>query len=183
MVIREQSMTVEEFWEVYAEKTYELVGGRVVEVPASGFVATITARRIAARLGDFVDAHDLGDVTSADGGFMLSPHDLRIPDAAFISKAKIQKLTDPNKFIPFPPDLAVEVVSPTNLASEIREKIDLYFAAGTQLVWIVYPELRKVDVHFPDGTARTIDEAGTLDGGDVLPGLQIAVSAIFPAAE
>ncbi len=173
-------MTVEEFWDRYAGQLYELVHGRAIEVSPSGVLASIVARRVGAALGAFVDAHRLGEVTTADGGYWLSPHDLRVPDAAFISTSKLQTLAEPDKYAPFAPDLAVEVVSPGNTASEIREKIDLYFAAGTQIVWIIYPELRKVDVHSPDGTARSIGSDGRLDGGSVLPGLQIAVADLFP---
>ncbi len=89
-------------------------------------------------------------------------------------------VTEPQKYIPFAPDLAVEVVSPGDSASETRDKVDLYRAAGTRLIWVIYPSLRKVDVYLPDGTSYQVAEEGTLDGGDVLPGLQIPVSRLFP---
>ncbi|NDJ77052.1 MAG: Uma2 family endonuclease [Chloroflexi bacterium] len=180
MVVQTQVLTVDEFWQRYAGQMVELVEGRVVDMTPSGVLASIVARRVGAALGAYVDAHDLGEVTTADGGFQLTEHDLRVPDAAFISAAKMVELREPEKFAPFAPDLAVEVISPGNTASEMRKKIDFYFAAGTRLVWIIYPELRKVDVHYPDGTAFSVDQAGILDGGDVVPGLQLPVSALFP---
>lgn len=182
MAVEEKLMTVQDFWDAYAGQLYELVQGRAVKVAPSGMLASVIGGNVFAALHSFVTANNLGVVTMADGGFQLTPHDVRAPDAAFVSHARLQNRPVPEKFAPFAPDLAVEVVSPGNTAHEIREKIDLYFKAGTRLVWIVYPELGKVDVHYPDGTARSIDTSGTLDGGDVLPGFQIEIASLFPPA-
>jgi Uma2 family endonuclease len=173
-------MTVDEFWARYADLPYELVRGEAIQVAPSGIQASVIGGNVFAALHAFVKANDLGVVTPADGGFQLTPHDLRAPDVAFITREKLQTLAEPEKFAPFAPDLAVEVVSPGNSASEIREKIDLYFAAGTRLIWIIYPDLRKVDAHSPDGTARSIGADGVLEGGELLPGLLIEVASLFP---
>ena len=78
------------------------------------------------------------------------------------------------------PDLAVEVISPSNEAADTRLKIRQLLDAGTALVWIVYPDLRIVDAHTQDG-ATTLNEEDTLSGGDVLLGFEIPVREIFPA--
>ena len=77
------------------------------------------------------------------------------------------------------PDLAVEVISPSNEAADIRLKIRQLLDAGTALVWIIYPNLHIVDVHTQDG-ATSLNAADTLSGGDVLPGFEIPVREIFP---
>jgi Uma2 family endonuclease len=181
MAVQAKSMTVEEFWEHYAGKLYELVRVEIVQVTPTGISHGAVTRRIGTLLGVFVDAHGLGEVVGAETGFWLTPDTLRAPDCAYISTEKMSSLTEAERYAPFAPDLAVEFVSPGDTASDIRDKVDLYRAAGTRLVWVIYPALRKVDVYLPDGTAREVGAQGTLDGGDVLPGLQNAVKDVFPA--
>lgn len=83
------------------------------------------------------------------------------------------------------PDLAVEVVSPSNRKREMLDKVESYLASGTKLVWLVYPTIKVGDVYRlnDDGSIniRKITVDGTLDGEDVLPGFSLRVSAIFPA--
>jgi Uma2 family endonuclease len=178
MVVHEKLMTVEEFWAVYAGQPYELVGGRIVEVTPAGFSHGTITRRVGALLGAFVDAHGLGEVVGAETGFWINEHTLRAPDCAFVCQEKLVSITEADKYAPFAPDLAVEVVSPGDNASDIRDKVSQYRTAGTRLIWVIYPSIRKVDVYLPDGTSY---EAGSmLDGGDVLSGLQLAVADLFP---
>ena len=181
MAVQEKQLTVEAFWADYAGKPYELVEGRVVKVSPSGTSASRIAARILVKLGSFVLEHNLGDVTGADGGYRLSPSTLRAPDVAFFGTAKLGLLTEPEKYAPFAPDLAVEVVSPGDSASEVQGKAALYLEAGTAQVWVVYPERRAVVVHYPDWTSRTLRRQDTLDAGDLLPGFQVAVADLFPA--
>jgi Uma2 family endonuclease len=181
MAVQEQLLTVEAFWDQYAGKPYELIHGRVVEVTPTGLAHGAVIPRVGTLLGAFVDANGLGEVVGAETGFWLGPHTLRGPDCAYIRQEKFASVTEPEKYVPFAPDLAVEVVSPGDTASDIRDKVDLYRAAGTRLVWVIYPSLRKIDVYLPDGTSYEVKKDGTLDGGDVLPGLSISVNDLFPA--
>jgi len=181
MAVQEKRLTVEEFWQEYAGKPYELIRGEIVAVTPTGVSHGGVTRRIGTLLGDFVDAHGLGEVVGAETGFWLTADTLRAADCAYINQEKMSQLANPEKFAPFAPDLAVEVVSPGDTAFDIRDKVDLYRAAGTRLIWVIYPSSRKVDVYLPDGTAREVSEGGALDGGDVLPGLHIPVEALFPA--
>ncbi len=180
MVIEEKRMTVETFWEKYGGKSYELIDGRVSPVTPTGYLHGAVTARILARLGDFVDAHELGEVVGGETGFFLADDFMRAVDAAFISREKLAQITDPVRYLPFAPDLAVEVVSPSDQAEDIRQKVDAYLRAGTALVWVIYPTLRQVIVHQPDGTARTVQEHESLDGGAVLPGLALPVATLFP---
>ncbi len=182
MAVQENLMTVEAFWELYAGKPYELIRGEVVQVMPGVYSHGSIARRVGSQLGLFVDAHQLGDVVGAETGFKLSATTLRAPDAAFISNAQLATLSEPNKYLPFAPDLAVEVVSPNDTATEIQDKVNLYLEAGTPVVWIIYPDLQQVVVHQSNHTSKTVSRGDALDGGDVLPGLTIAVSDLFPPA-
>ncbi len=183
MGVQEKLLTVEEFWQLYAGKPYELVRGEVIEIMPGVYSHGSVANRIGTKLRIFVDEHRLGDVVGADTGFRLASDTLRAPDAAFISNARLATLTEPNKFLPFPPDLAAEVVSPNDTATEIQDKVNLYLEAGTSLVWVIYPDLQQVVVHQPNRTSKTILRDGWLDGEDVLPGLSIAVADLFTPAQ
>jgi len=174
-------MTVEELWAQYAGQPLELVNGRVVEKPLAGVSQGAVTGRIGALLGTYVDEHKLGEVVGAETGFWLDPHTLRGPDCAYISREKIASISEPDKYAPFAPALAGEVVSPGDTASDLRAKVDQYSAAGTRLIWVIYPSLRKVDVYQPDGTSYEVKADGTLNGGDVLPSLQINMVDLFPS--
>jgi len=104
-----------------------------------------------------------------------------IPDMSFISKSR---LITPLPYIsPIAPDLAVEIISPSNTHREIRGKIEAYLAHGTQLVWIVYPEDKAVDVWraMPDGSLskRTFGINDTLYGESILPNFTLPIRDIF----
>ncbi len=177
-------LSVEAFWKQYAGQPYELVSGKLVTLrPSVGGKASEVAIAVAAELYNFNKKARAGRVTGADGAYALATNCLRVPDVGFYSNAKAARILDPQKFLPFPPDLAVEVVAPNESACELMEKVTQYAAAGTALVWLVYPELRIVVVHYPNATSKTFTSAGVLDGGSVLPRLQIAVGDLFPNSE
>lgn len=179
MVVETPLMTVEAFWEQYAGKPVELIHGKVVEVSPSGTRASAIAARILIKLGIFLEANPLGVVTGADGGYVLDGHTLRAPDVGFFGRDKADRLLQPEKYAPFEPDLAVEVVSPGDDANQVQEKVALYLDTGVKLVWVVFPDLQQIVVHHPDRTSRTFTAADTLDGGDVLPGFTLPVADVF----
>ena len=80
------------------------------------------------------------------------------------------------------PDLAFEVVSPTDYAEDLLVKVDEYFRAGVRLVWVVYPSLRLIHVYESMTRIRVLTAADKLDGGNVLSGFRVAVAALFPEA-
>ncbi len=179
MTTQEKLMTVEEFESQYIGLPYELVEGVVVEIMPPGIEHGGIARRTGARMGDFVDAHHLGEVV-VESGFRLSNITMRAPDVWFISKAKLDAMNDRRRFGAFAPDLAVEVISPDDRANEVQAKVQMFLDAGTAIVWVMYPALRQVFVHRSDHTVRVFSDADTLDGGDLLPGFQVAVADLFP---
>jgi Uma2 family endonuclease len=162
------------------DKQYELVEGVLIEMSPSGRPHSRDGLRVATRLNLFVEDHDLGEVHGADGGFILrrNPDTVRAPDAAFVRKERLVKLDDEG-FMPLPPDLAVEVVSPSNTVSEMSQKVRDYLDAGSAMVWVVEPLRRQVTVYTPDNVARIHRDGDTLSGGDVLPGFELDVTYIF----
>jgi Uma2 family endonuclease len=176
-------MTVTEFWEQYAGQAYELIRGEVVDTSPVGFLNGMVASQLAWKLGSFAESNRLGSVAAGKVGIELSSHTLCAVDIAFISIDKLSLITQPQKYLPFPPDLAVEIVSPGDTPGEVQDKLDLYLEAGTRMVWIVYPDLKKVVAHQADGRMQSVGVGGRLDGGEVLPGLSLAVGKIFPEGE
>lgn len=122
-----------------------------------------------------------GRVYPGDTVFVLagSPDDIQLrrrPDVAFVRNANVQPTTG---FIYRSPDLAVEIISPTEKPVEIRQKLQDYLTHGVSQVWHVYPESRQVVVNYADWTARTYSAGDTISGSDLLPGFALEVAAIF----
>ena len=167
---------------------YELVEGRLVRMPGSGFEASIIGLRLAAALLAFADAHDLGRVTGADGTYDLTqPGDTGetglVPDVAYVASGRLPPSTSPEytKALRLAPDLVAEVVSPSQYRPEMAAKARRYLDAGVRLVWMVWPKYQQVDVWRP-GAAQPVAALGTgdlLDGLDVLPGFSYPVASLF----
>ncbi len=188
MTVEEKVMTAEAFWELYGTHdqmteglrlNYELINGERVDVPVPGGLHAEIQALLIAQLVTFVLARQIGKVYG-EAHFKLAPNTLRVPDVAFVHKDKLGRIVDPHAFIPFAPDLAVEIVSPTNTATEMQQRVNLYLAAGTSLVWVIYPELRLVVVHNKQGTLPPFSADMLLEGGDLLLGLSIPVVSLFP---
>lgn len=162
-------------------KLHELVDGKLVARAMSSIRSSALAIRVAVALGNFVYQHDLGLVGGADGAYILKqdPQTVRIPDVSFVRVDRLPPLDQQFRFLALAPDLAVEVVSPSDRANDVTEKVREYLDAGVRLIWVVHPEQRMVTVFTPDHTARLLYEDDTLDGGDVLPGFSIPVAELF----
>jgi Uma2 family endonuclease len=181
MAVQERLYTADEFWESFGDtKRLELVKGVPVEMSPTGEEHGVLSMWLGYLLLSYVEAHDLGEVTAAESGFVLSrnPDTVRAPDVGFIAKARLAGPTS-ERYFPGPPDLAVEVVSPGDSASAIHAKVFDYLRAGTRLVWVVYPQSRTVAVYGPDTPTRFLDVDEMVEGGDILPGLSLPVREIF----
>jgi Uma2 family endonuclease len=177
-------MTIQQFERLADDDTrMELVRGSLVrEPPAGGEHGTLAGALIIA-IGTFVRRHGLGVVCGSETGFILAvdPPTVRAPDVAFVARARCPAEGVPRGYWPIAPDLAVEVVSPSNTAQQLLDKVGDYLQAGTRLVWLVYPRTRSAIVHRSEKAAVLIEESEFLDGGDVLPGLRLLLSDIFAA--
>ena len=133
-------------------------------------------------IGNYLETHPIGYAGGPEGGFLLArdPDIMRAPDASFISFDRLPPGPLPDSYMPVPPDLAVEVVSPHDRAVEILEKVSEYLSAGTRLVWVVYPILKEVHVYRADATVQRLTDGEQLDGEAVLPGLRITLTDLWP---
>jgi Uma2 family endonuclease len=140
---------------------------------------------IAMEIGRLIANHvkpvRLGNTYAAETGFIveMDPDTVRGADVAFVKAERLAQITNRRKHIPFAPDLAVEVRSPNDRDHEVEEKIQLWLAAGSLLVWDFDPETRIVVVHRPGAEPVTLGEDQELDGGDVIPGFRCLVADFF----
>jgi Uma2 family endonuclease len=180
MLTAEKLVTADELLAMPNSKHLLLVKGVLRKMSPVGWTHGKHASRIDTELRRFVEANDLGEV-GVEIGFRLSsdPDTVLAPDVAFVAKARIPAEAELSGYFPGAPDIAVEVISPGETDEEVQEKVALYLQAGARQVWAVRPKRRTVTVHYPDGTARTLTEAMTLSGEDVLPGFGLALSELF----
>jgi Uma2 family endonuclease len=175
------AMTVREF-EQMPEDGYrhELVVGSVLREPLPGAEHAWIARNLFRPLDEHVSAARAG-VVLMDVGFRLAedPPTVRGPDLAFIASAKLPADAPPRGFWPFAPDLAIEVASPRDRWSVMRDKVQDYLAAGTRAVWVVEPGARRITVFGGSRDVRFLHEGEVLEGDAVLPGFQLPVSDVF----
>ncbi len=174
-------MTAEEFFELdIPDSRAELVRGEVVRMSFPGLEHGVIAVRIAARLLAFVEAHGLGYVFVETGCITArDPDTVRGPDVAYVSFARMAGQPPPPKFLQFAPDLAVEVISPSQRPGAIREKVKDWFAGGARQVWLVYPRTRNVYVLRSPTAVQIVGTEATLTGGDILPGFSCPVAELF----
>ena len=164
-----------------AGRRLELVDGELYEMsPAGGEHGNIAAV-VLIILGGFVRRHRLGRTFAAETGFILArdPDTVRAPDVAFVSRERLPQGGLPSGYLEMAPDLAVEVISPSDTDREVQEKTESWLAAGTSQVWNLYPQNRTVAVHQRGVPATVIGESGVLTGGDLLPGFRVPVAELF----
>jgi Uma2 family endonuclease len=158
----------------------ELVRGEVITVPPSGGMHGVCCLKAGRPIGDFVEQHELGTLTSNDTGFVTErgPDSVRGPDIAYWSREKLPVV--PVGYIEVAPNLLVEVLSPSNTSRQIRAKLKEYFAKGVQIVWVIAPEDRTLTIYRTPDEGRLLDESATATGEDVLPGFTCRVSDLLP---
>lgn len=177
-------VTAQDLWRLgEGDIRRELVNGEVIEMaPVGGIHGEITLR-IGRRLADYVERHGGGEVLVGDVGFVLNlpndPERVRAPDVAFVSSQRLPGGRLPEGFLHGAPDLAVEVLSPSDNPVEIQQKVRDYVEAGGRLVWVIAPKAKTVTVYRADGSARLLREEERLEGEEVLPGLTIPLAEVF----
>lgn len=161
---------------------YELVDGELVEIDMSG-LSSLVANTVNRVVGNHVASSSAGYVFGSDCGYQCFPTDpsrVRRPDGSFIRRDRISIEELESGYIAVAPDLAIEVVSPHDLAYDLNAKVDEYLRAGVKLVWVIDPKTRTVTVHRPEGTDSRLHEDGDLTGEVVLPGFHCSIRDLFP---
>lgn len=146
----------------------------------TGWIHGRIASRLDGRLRLHVEANKLGEVFAAETGFLLgrNPDTIRAPDVAFVRRTRLTNLPEQG-FFPGAPDLAVEVLSPDDSASEVLEKVQNWLEAGTVQVWVVNPKNKTINMYEREGRVCVYHEADEVDGGELLPGFTLKVAGVF----
>ena len=168
-------MTLEEFLENGLEG-YEYVQGELVQMPATSVEHGLVGANVFLHLGPYVHKHQLGAVFFAETGFRVEDRVLK-PDIAFLSTERIPE--ERRKASPVPPDLAVEVVSPTDIFDRVEEKAFAYLEAGTRMVWVIAPRSKAVMVYRSKTDIKLLTYNDTLSGEDVVEGFSCEVAKLF----
>lgn len=183
-MVTKARVTAQDLWRLgEGDVRRELVNGEVKEMPPVGGVHGQITVRTCAWLGGYVREHGGGEVVAGDVGFVLNlpddPERVRAPDVAFVSAQRLPGGRLPEGFLVGAPDLAVEILSPTDNPIDIQQKVRDYLEGGARLIWIIAPQAKTVTVYRADGSARLLRENDSLEGEDVLPGLRIPLAELF----
>ncbi len=170
-------LTFEQFEQLHDDGLkHELLEGEHIVLPPPKTRHTLIQENLAGALRPYVKERRLGRVHT-EAGFKLSSDTWLQPDVSFVRNSQIKK-SDPDEYYDGTPAIAIEVASESNTAAQLDRKIEQYFAHGSEEVWVVYPETRKIRIHFPDGSSRTAsDELKS----DVFPGWSAPLAAVFEA--
>ena len=134
-------------------------------------------------LGNVIHPGKLGRILGSDGGVLIEtdPPTVREPDIAFISSDRRPPGTVVRNYTEIPPDLVVEIVSPSETVRGINDKARMWLDAGVRLVWVIWPETKMIEVHRPAQPVTTLRETDTLTGEDILPQFKVPIKNIFEA--
>ena len=168
-------MTLEEFLENDLEG-YEYVKGELVPMPPATMIHGEISSKLHIRLGLHVQENRLGQLYIAETTFQLDDRAVK-PDIAFVSTDRLPENRE--KASPVPPDLAVEVVSPSDKHYDVTEKALAYLRSGTRLVWVIEPVAKTVMVYRSETDFTVLNCEDTLTGEDVVEGFTCPVAQLF----
>ena len=174
-------MTADELARLASDgKRYRLIRGELQMMSPAGGRHGRIAQKLLRRLGNYVEDHGLGETFAAETGFLIEtdPDTVRAPDASFVSMQKLGDWADHSGYLPLAPDLAAEVVSPTDSSSEVEAKAAAWLRAGVRLVLVVDPQTKSVR-QYRTGKDIQVHDHGHIDLGDVLPGFTLDVGDLF----
>jgi len=168
-------LTFEQFEQFHDDGLkHELLEGEHIVVPPPKYRHSTVQHRLLHLLHAYVAEHQLGEIR-IEAGFKLSVATWLQPDVSFIRKSQIRR-TLPDGYFEGAPAIAIEVASESNTAAQLDRKMEQFFAHGSEEVWVVYPETKRIRINFPDGQSRTAsDELHT----ELFPGWSVPVRALF----
>lgn len=178
-MVATRPLTVNEFAEEHREGRWELIDGEPVEMTPSSDESSWIAGEIFGHLWNYLQSHPIGRAFPADAGFVIfaDRDTVRAPDVAFVRMERLPALS--RAFVSVPPDLAVEVLSPSDRLADALSKVSMYLQAGVPLVWLIDPMRRTAMVFQPDMLPAIIDEHGVLDGEAILPGFTLPLARLL----
>ena len=159
---------------------YELINGELINVGNSGIEHGNLGAFLAGAIEFHVRSRKLGATCDSSTAFTMKSGNRRSPDVSFVSKERLQGLKRlPKGYLQGAPDLAVEIISPSNTFEEIHDKIVEYFDNGSKLVWVIHPDEKSVLVYHRPEPDRLLKAADSLDGEAVIPDFSLLVADLF----
>jgi Uma2 family endonuclease len=186
MAVEPRLMTADELLRLPDDgRRHELIAGELTTMAPAGWEHGDVTSVFDGSLGHYVRSHRLGRVVSGEPGFLLEhdPDTVRAPDVAFVSRERVRAAGRVRGYWPGAPDLAVEVISPNDLYTEVDEKVATWLEHGTRLVLVVNPRRRTVAVHQPGQPVRILSQDEVVEGGEVVPGWSLRVGDLFDQDE
>jgi Uma2 family endonuclease len=173
-------LTIEELRDAVGDASGELIDGRFIPMPPTGWPHASTEARVAARLQQHVDAKQAGVVLTGEAGIIIrrNPDTLRGADVVFVSNERIA-LASPSGYLDVAPELIVEIVSPNDRWTDTTAKLDDYFSIGVALVWLVDPQRQRVSCYRSPTDLDVLGLGDTLTAEPMLPGFRLPVADLF----
>lgn len=159
-------------------KGYEFINGKLEKKKMPTAKHSGIATRLTIELGIFLKKNKIGRVYADNTLFQIGENK-RIPDVSFVSNEKIPPTGEPFEIWDFAPDLAIEVISPSETHNKVERKIREYFDAGVIQVWKIVPEFKTLTIYFSPTETKILTENDELTGGEILPKFRLALSEIF----
>jgi Uma2 family endonuclease len=161
---------------------HEVVSGELVMSPKNNWYHGRICVRLVTSLANFASEHRSGAVLDSSTGYWMHNRNCRAPDISFVPKSRLAALgfkPKEKRFFPGAPDLAVEILSPSNTRAEIDERLRDFFSSGTQLAWIIDPESESVEICRSLTQRKLLGPGAFLEGEDVLPGFRYPIANLF----
>ncbi|NJP12284.1 MAG: Uma2 family endonuclease [Leptolyngbyaceae cyanobacterium RU_5_1] len=159
---------------------YELVNGEVINIGNSGMEHGNIAAVLTFYLNGQIIPNKLGVLCDSSTAFTMKSGNKRSPDLSFVSKSRLKGVKRlPKGYFQGAPDLAVEVISPSNTFEEIHNKLVEYFESGCRLVWVINPDEQSVVVYRQPQPDKLLKITDTLDGEEIVPGFALPVAELF----
>jgi Uma2 family endonuclease len=158
----------------------ELIRGELIDMSPTNSRHGRVVGRLGARVVDYAFEHDLGDVYVGDTGWQLEYNNDTVlaPDISFVRKERLEQVNEEG-FGRTYPDLAIEVLSPSNTAAEMMLKLEIYFRCGVSAVWIVDPKRQRAEIHRSRQPVVRLGLDDALEDADLLPGFSLKLRDLF----
>ena len=163
------------------EGRFELLDGQLVE-RNMGAESSFLASRLIRLMGAFTDPRRLGLIFQSECGYQVfqsDPGRVRYADGSFIAAGRLPDDKPPRGHCRVAPDVLIEAVSPNDVAGEVDQKVEEWLETGVRLVWVIYPDTKRLQIHRPNGTVTRLKPEDELTGEEVLPGFKCRVGEIF----
>jgi Uma2 family endonuclease len=180
VTVPQATLTLEQFAQLPGDDArHEMDAGTLITLPPAKSLHSRIARSVFIAIQACLDKAGLREAFS-EAGYVLSqePLTIRQPDISVLGKDRIAA-TDADSYFQGAPDLAVEIVSPSDSAQDLESKVKQYLQAGAKQVWVLYPKTRNIYVFSGTQSPRILEENQTLEGGELLPGFSVKVADLF----